>query len=40
MKNIHTYAGVSESWGLGFGISFEDRSIAIHIIKFYIGIKF
>lgn len=36
---VNFYAGVSDHWGLGFNISFYDRSFTIDILQWYIGVE-
>jgi hypothetical protein len=33
------YAGVRDSWGIGFDISFYDRSITLNILNLYFGVE-
>jgi len=33
------YAGVRDSWGIGFDISFYDRAITLNILNLYFGIE-
>jgi hypothetical protein len=38
-NKVVVYAGTRDSWGIGFDISFYDRSITLNILNLYFGVE-
>ena len=38
-NKINFYVGESSYWGIGFELSFNERSFTINLLKWYIGVE-
>lgn len=38
-NKVDFYVGESAYWGIGFEISFNERSLTINLLKWYVGVE-